>query len=93
MILGRMSSLGSSGAEEFAQFAQQVKENEEDVLHRCSLRSVAMLGKPADTPFNRSSYEFAIDRCGWECFLGIAARNEVGLVHARMGCGSSSVGG
>jgi len=52
--------LGSSGPEEFAQFAQQVKENEEDVRHRRSLRLVVRLGKPADTPFNCSFYEFAI---------------------------------
>src|SRR5712671_1923929 len=39
--------LGSSGPEEFAQSAQEVKEDEEVVLHRRSLRSVVMLGKPA----------------------------------------------
>ncbi len=42
--------------------AQQVKEDEEDVLHRRSLRSVVMLGKRAGTTFKRSFYEFAIDR-------------------------------
>jgi len=54
--------LGSSGPEEFAHFAQQVKKDEEDVPHRRSFRSVVMLGKPAGSPFNCSFYEFAIDR-------------------------------
>ena len=60
-ILGH-EGLGSAGPEESAQAAQQVKEDDEYVLHRGTLRSFVGLDKPAGALFDGSSYQFAIHR-------------------------------
>jgi putative transposase len=50
---------GGSGPEKFA---QQVKDEEEDMPHCHRFRSVVLLGKSAGAPLEWSFYEFAIDR-------------------------------